>query len=159
MSLKGLYYSLCWKLKNLKWFIFHRIHPHHRYHVVRTGLAPGYADECEVILHVSFTILKTFYERQIGPHNSVNWQEEENHSRAFSEMTDLYTWWTQTRPNRESTLPPFPCHGEKVPIHVFMNDEEWCRIAHIHNEAEAQWDKEDDAMLHRLVDIRLWMWD
>jgi hypothetical protein len=155
--LLGLYISR--RLSDLKWFVLHRFHPRYRYHVIRTGLPPGYSDERETLLHVSFNILKQFYERQIGPNGFVNWESDEKHSHAFSEMKVLYEWWTQTRPARESTLPPLPYTGQKVPFSVLFRDEEWLRIAGIHNQADEDWDKEDDAMLHRLIDIRLWMGD
>jgi hypothetical protein len=36
--------SIKWRLHNLKWWILHRFHPSHCYHVIHTGLHPGWHD-------------------------------------------------------------------------------------------------------------------
>lgn len=165
-TLGGAFRTARSRLRDWKWSLLHRIHPKYRYHVVDSGLPPGYHDPCSLVLHVPFNLLKSFYERQLTGH--VDWQADEPHRQAFAEMKALYEWWTVTRPNRENTLEPLPevSAGGGDFFVVFDDDYrdhpevlEWQRVAKIHNDAEQHWDQEDQDMLIRLVKIRQYLWD
>ena len=95
-----------------------------RYHVVNTGMEPGYADLTEKLLHVNFNMLKDFVEKEKGSmwqyheasskydkqpgvsyliweigldaDNSINNQQSAN----ALEQYELYNWWTNIRPFR-----------------------------------------------------------
>ncbi len=95
-----------------------------RYHVVNTGMEPGYADVTERMLHVNFNMLKDFIEKEKGSmwqyheasskydkqpgvshliweigldaDNSINNQQSAN----ALEQYELYNWWTNIRPFR-----------------------------------------------------------
>jgi len=92
-----------------------------RYHVVKTGMKPGYADASEKMLWVNFNMLKDFVEIEkahmwsfhmedtkaeqpgvshliweMGLENEVNKQAEN-----AREQYELYDWWTNQRPHRE----------------------------------------------------------
>jgi len=99
----------------------------HRYHVVNTGMEPGYTDLTEKLIHVNFNMLKEFVEiekaRMYGwAENSIEglkgadagvayllWEMgldadnkfENQQSENAREIYELYDWWTNQRPYRE----------------------------------------------------------
>lgn len=52
------------KINDIAWWIKYRTT--HRYHVVKTGLGPGYYDCDTVILHTNFTILVNYVEGELA---------------------------------------------------------------------------------------------
>jgi len=50
-------------IKRLKWWFLHRFHPNHQYHIIRTGLKPGYHDPDKRITSAIFGITKEFFEQ------------------------------------------------------------------------------------------------
>lgn len=56
--------KLRYTLGELKYYILHRTVD--KYHVVKTGLEPGYRDKDEIILHVNFNILKEYVECELA---------------------------------------------------------------------------------------------
>lgn len=105
------------------WWVRHRIDPRHRYHIVRTGLKPGYHDKDDLMLHACFSLLARFVERECPPGMSWGWDEE--HAKAWATILDLYGWW-KNRPDRREDL-----DGA---------------------------DAEDQRQLHRLIDVRPYLW-
>ena len=96
-----------------------------RYHIVNTGMEPGYSDVSERMLHVNFNMLKDFVEiekahmYEVFVNNGVTgnaagvahlmWEmgleeQEEfgNNQQAKNarEIYDLYNWWIDERPLR-----------------------------------------------------------
>ena len=96
-----------------------------RYHVIKTGMKPGYSDVSEKMLHVNFNMLKDFVEiekahmYEVFVNNGVTgnaagvahlmWEmgleeQEEfgNNQQAKNarEIYDLYNWWIDERPLR-----------------------------------------------------------
>ena len=94
-----------------------------RYHIVSTGMKPGYSDVTEKMLHVNFNMLKDFVEIEkahmwdwsgeqpkmeqpgvshliweigLDADNSINNQQSAN----ALEQYELYNWWTNIRPFR-----------------------------------------------------------
>lgn len=90
-----------------------------RYHVVNTGMEPGYADASERMLHVNFNMLKDFVEiekahmwnhgdqpkmEQPGVSHLV-WEmglesDASGQAENAREIYELYDWWTNVRPYR-----------------------------------------------------------
>jgi hypothetical protein len=78
-------------LKETVWWIRYRTT--NRYHVVDTGLSPGYHDPGEVLLYASFAVLERHMSDE---HINLDWagsglQEVEN------EVNNLWAWWLTRR--------------------------------------------------------------
>ena len=96
-----------------------------RYHIINTGMKPGYADASERMLHVNFNMLKDFVE--IEKAHMWTWHEEKgvpskqpgvshlvwemglenevnNQAKNAREQYELYDWWTN---NREHRIDPY----------------------------------------------------
>lgn len=100
-----------------------------RYHIVSTGMKPGYSDVVEKMLHVNFNMLKDFVEKEkaqmfnvfgandVYKHNDKNagiaylvwemgleddesWAGNKVQAKNAREQYDLYNWWTNERPFR-----------------------------------------------------------
>lgn len=71
-DIKASYQRLPWHTKmrwaitrnlhDFRWAILYRLHPKHRYHVVRTGLKPGYRDTVCLLPVVMIKMFKDFIE-------------------------------------------------------------------------------------------------
>jgi len=70
---------LRWKIENVQSWMRYRVV---RYHVLHTGLTPGYYEADELMLNVNFTILKDFVEKQKG------WM----YYRCHDECKDMLNW-------------------------------------------------------------------
>jgi len=81
---------------NVKWWFLHRFHPHHRYHVLRTGLKPGYHEFDTVILYAMFERFCSEY-----PYTK---QTVLLDGKIESELDRLYKWWKEERPSAEKVL-------------------------------------------------------
>jgi hypothetical protein len=112
------------------WWIKHRTID--RYHVVGTGLPPGYYDKDTQMLHACFSLLVDFVEVECGGVASLKRQAKwgGRHGEMATECLALYWWWTEIRPRR----------GEE------------------YFDMEDVYDAKDDEMLARLVKIRRWLW-
>lgn len=112
------------------WWLRHRTTD--RYHVVGTGLPPGYYDKDTQMLHACFWLLVRFVDKECG--GVANLRREAkcggSHGAMADECLALYWWWTEIRPRR--------------------GDEEY--------DMEEVYDAQDDAMLARLVKVRMWLW-
>ena len=62
----NIYYPTKRFFNDIKYWFIYRFHPKHRYHVVDTGLAPGYYDKDYLILHSVFNILKEYVEVELA---------------------------------------------------------------------------------------------
>jgi len=123
-------------------------------------------DKDEVLLHATFQLLVDFVEQE-KPDKVCDWQYDEPHRNAWSEILQLYKWWKEERPNRHDPLddvvkPPdeeyatsdegymiFP-DREKYPDYYVALDESF--------ELEKEWHEEDQRNLHRLIEIRPFLW-
>ena len=97
-----------------------RYRTYNRYHIVNTGMEPGYVDVTERMLHINFNMLKDFVEiekahmwewsgnpkmEQPGV-SYLAWEmgleEVNDNSQAENarEIYELYDWWTNQRPYR-----------------------------------------------------------
>jgi hypothetical protein len=94
-------------LSDWKWAILHRFHPNHRYHVVPTGLNPGWHEIDERILHGCMSLLCSYVEKQQDGEESLqkhigelwNMETEGTQNQALNEEEALkiYKWWKYER--------------------------------------------------------------
>lgn len=128
------------------WWVRHRAEPWHWYHIVKTGLPPGYYDTDTRILHTSFNLLREHVEINkdwlSGPEHehSEEWQE------ARREMRDLHQWWTVGRPEKQDA-------AEKLWENATTQESR--KDAY---EREQELIKEDEQALIRLAKIRTGLW-
>ena len=57
-------------------------------------------------------MLADFIEQE-KPDEIVDWQHDELHSNVWSELTQLYRWWKEERPNRHDPLDDVPSPPEE----------------------------------------------
>lgn len=139
-----------------------------RYLKIET-LDKGWCDRDQVLLHAAFQILVDFIEKE-DPER-IDWNSNGLHRRGWREIKSLHRWWKETRPNRKSPLddeklPSPPTRWKKVPDSDFI---EWVNpdkkkyakyyeALDRHNKLEQKWLKEDQRNLHRLIEIRSFLW-
>jgi hypothetical protein len=130
-------------------------------------LAKGqWYDRDTVLLHSAFQVLVDFIEQE-RPNEIVDWQHDELHRNAWSEISKLYKWWKEERPNRHDPLdgvasPPaeeywiseegrlvFPDRGKYPEYYAAMDKS---------SELESKWHEEDQRNLHRLIEVRPFLW-
>ena len=135
-----------------------------------TTLDKGWHDKDEVLLHAAFQLLADFVEGE-RPEKIVDWDFDEQHKVAWAEITSLYKWWTKTRPKRRSPLddkklkrPPFKF--KKIPgsdMRELVTPDKKKYAAYYqaleeHARLENEWYEEDQRNLHRLIDVRGFLW-
>ena len=168
------------------WGLLHRFHPSHRYNIARTGLPPGYYDPDTVILHACMEQLCLWVDGRGGEAHVQEWtdglrNDPDPHdspvragSQADSQATalEIYRWWKRDRPadvKREeallmagygnSTWETKPTENPRLVEMVFPKvppDKQAVRDQH--REIEDKIARDDQAMLHRLIDIRESLW-
>lgn len=74
------YLPITWKYKAVKEWVRYRTYD--RYHVVKTGLPPGYVGVEQQLLHSSFNLLKDFVEVELAWHTYA-WSDERKKSGFF----------------------------------------------------------------------------
>lgn len=133
------------------------------------GLGSGWHDAVELLLRAPFQILVDFVEKE-HPGDVINWDATPEHSHAWDETMVLYTWWTILRPRRHDPIddlpiPPFhtePCEDEPGFLRYIPATEEeapgWQAACEESSRLEQLWEDEDQSMLHRLIDIRGFLW-
>jgi hypothetical protein len=133
-------------------------------------LEKGWHDKDEVLLHATFQILVDFVEQE-RPAEIVDWDCNDECKHVWSEIMSLYKWWKEERPARKSPLddesletPPF--EFEPIPnsdlYHMIEPDKEqykaYYQALDTHHELEQTWLEEDQRNLHRLIEIRGYLW-
>lgn len=97
-------YKIRRKITDIKWWILHRVHPKHRYHVVKLNLEPGYYDPDARILYAVMSIVSDFVKDHGGIEKLEEFtkeleQEEEfipiNQISSQKEVAIIYRWWTE----------------------------------------------------------------
>lgn len=127
------------------WLRTHLV-PGHRYHIVNLKKTPypynwGWLDRDEAILIASFRLLQDFIEKENHGFDSPERQEilcKDDHfnfserAKAELEILDLYDWWMNKRPTQ-----------------IEQGDAEWLNFGQ---------PKEDNEKLHRLIELRGYLW-
>lgn len=155
---------------DLSWWVKHRLMPTHQYHIIRTGLKPGYYDTDEVMLHGCFALLVMFIEKEKG--GLENFVEEVGLNNYEQEAIDLYTWWKEERISDAARY-------EVLLLELFGNDRmefksiegsEFCDVVFKEfteaeelkkielRKLEEKIQDDEQAMLHRLINIRRNLW-
>ena len=133
-------------------------------------LEKGWHDKDEVLLHAAFQILTDFIEQET-PEEIVDWNSDELHKKAWKEIKSLYKWWKEIRPSRTSPLdeknliaPPLKfkkIRGSDLSEMVEPDKKkyaEYYRALEKHRKLETKWNEEDQRNLHRLIEIRGFLW-
>ena len=133
-------------------------------------LEKGWCDKDYVMMHAIFQLLVDFVEKE-KPDQIVDWNSNPEHKYAWKETRSLYRWWTKKRPARKS---PLDEKGLKKPLM------RWKKIAGSENRQlvdydkkkyaayntalkkhlrlEKKWFEEDQRNLHRVIEIRHFLW-
>lgn len=154
-------YDVLSTLRDIKWWILHRIHPKHRYHIVKTGLRPNYYDPCTLMFVASFELLCEFVAHNTEE-GAIDWNSDEGHRHAWEEMNSLADWYKNDRPVREENWErdnPNPDFDWRD-----INDDtpealEYRNYLKAYAQAEDQWNREDETNFVRLVKVRMYMWN
>lgn len=121
------------------WALQHRCNPRHRYHMLRTGLVPGYYDPDTRFLHAIMTEVTRFVDKTA---TQVDWDANAEHSACWKTLTAAATWWKayQTRPDpwgeREYT------REELLAMH----------------DADERWEEQGTAHLMAVMSVRRGIW-
>ena len=133
-------------------------------------LEKNWCDKDIILLHAAFQILVDFVEQE-KPDRIIDWDVDKLHKKAWREIKSLYNWWRRERPARKS---PFddkrikhpPLKFAKIPGSDLSRRVEpdkkkyanYYRALKKHWRLEQEWEEEDQRNLHRLIDIRKFLW-
>lgn len=179
-------YKLGRRLNSAKWWVLRRFHPRHRHHIIHTGLEPGYYDEDTLILHGCFAMLERYIQWHGGDVDLQKWSEElkkepdsnapeglqSRQAERQMEAVDLYRWWKVERPNdiaRRDDLMMQLYGGNRIRFqptnHPMLSQMEFTPFKPDEKAMEREFralerkiDDDEQAMLHRLIDIRRSLW-
>ena len=135
------------------------------------SLSGRWIDKDEILLHAAFQLLQDYVEQE-RPDRYIEWNHDRAHAKAWREIRSLYRWWTKVRPARKRPLddktvkhPPFrfqPVPGKRNVSRLVPYDKRkyraYERAARAQIKDEAKWHAEDQKNLHRLVEIRGFLW-
>jgi len=133
-----------------------------------------WCDKDEMMLQACFQLLVDYVEGEKAG-EVINWDSDEGHANAWKEISELYEWWKNIRPNRsckfldddEMESPKYVWGEEDDDGNVgllkfeFSSEEakkEWREAAEEYGRLEGEWFQEDQKNLHRLIEIRSYMW-
>lgn len=89
------------RTKDIIWEIKYRVIPKHRYHVIKTGLPPGWHDRDDVLISTIFKILVDFVEEE-NPFEHFD-TEESLDKDNWVKVKELYNWvkndWPKIKEN------------------------------------------------------------
>lgn len=123
-----------------------------------------WCDKDHIMLEACFQLLVDFIEKEKAG-EVIDWQSDELHSNAWKEMQELYRWWAIDRPRRTDPINSVEapamsvCDGVLGFVHV--DDEHrglWKIACKKSIDFEDECDNEDQKNLHRLIEIRPFMW-
>lgn len=174
------------KINDLLWQFKYRYVKRHKYHLIDTGLEPGYCDIDHIMLHGMFALLTRYVdEEHEGVDALKSWGEElcdstngmaahSDHAQGEKELeaVALYNWWHVTRPadlERCDTLLHI-LYGKRSlefekdegtnysTLSMKAFDTEEAKLYDEFRALEAKIETEETEMLHRLIDIRGGLW-
>lgn len=179
-----------WRVGNMghnarRWLAY-RLHPKHRYHLIDSGLPPGYYDVDTLILNGCFSLLCRYVEIEHGGADVLSewatklktepdknapegWQAAQGEREG--EAVRLYRWWKFEKPAEQAEYDRMLNHlyGRKRSTKpdangqsVWSVDEPWTDADKVmHDQMRALKEKmagDEQAMLKRLIDIRGSLW-
>jgi hypothetical protein len=181
-------FEAAYKLDRAAWWLRYRLHPKHRYHVVGTGLEPGYHDNDTRMLYACFALLVEYVEIEHGgaealrkhvfdsranpdPNAPDEWNEAASLNADDKErILELYHWWKVERPALEERISQTLTEGYSGEIQTvklesgmyeLVMDEpspEIESIRKLHNELERKLREDTQKKLHELIDVRERLW-
>ncbi|OGQ68637.1 MAG: hypothetical protein A2W73_09440 [Deltaproteobacteria bacterium RIFCSPLOWO2_12_55_13] len=132
-------------------------------------LKKGWHDKDEILLHAAFQLLVDFIEKEHP--ERIGWNANKIHRDAWREIKSLYKWWKKTRPARRSPLDNKrllkpPIKFKKIPgselSQLVQPDRKkyaaYYRAMKKDGRLEKQWYEEDQRNLHRLIEVRGFLW-
>ena len=133
-------------------------------------LDKGWCDRDYILLHAAFQVLVDFIEKE-KPDRIIDWGANDEHRNAWREMRELFRWWKRVRPERKSPLDDKrlkvpPMKFKEIPGSEYQELIEPDKRKYVkyyqamkkHAELEQKWDEEDQRNLHRLINVRQFMW-
>ena len=138
------------KLDDALWWFRHRLDPRRRFHVVPTGLRPGYLDPDIRILHASFELFRQWYEYMSS---MICWDDPEL-PPDYATLRELYVWWTKERAEETAAVDAVM---ERAPNPIELQEQ---GIPHDPRESVAllalreRLESKDDIQLARLAMLR-----
>lgn len=170
------------------WWLRYRLDRRHKYHLIDTRLEPSYYDIDHLMLHGMFSLLRRYVEEEHdgvealenfgrellagGPQDFMH-EAEACQGNKEMEATALYRWWMETYPamkKRRNDLTRLLYGGrshtsfskvdgaDMYQIHVRPDEGEEVVWRKDLDEIEERIDREEQEMLHRLIDIRGGLW-
>ncbi len=142
-----------------------------RIHLLKVrSLDNQWHDKDELFLHAAFQILVDFVEKE-RPFKYIDWSYDKLHRQTRREIKSLYAWWKNQRFRRRDPLddkrlkaPPFKFEKIKDSSYSRMVQPDkkkhsaYYRALKRSVRLEEKWRKEDQRNLHRLVEIRHFLW-
>ena len=132
-------------------------------------LKKGWHDKDEILLHAAFQLLVDFIEKEHP--ERIDWNAQKKHKQAWRGIKSLYKWWKEKRPARHSPLDDKkllkpPLKFKKIPGSEFSQlvqpDRKkyaaYYRAMKRDGRLEKQWHEEDQRNLHRLIEVRGFLW-
>ena len=127
-------------------------------------------DKDEILLHAAFQLLVDYVEQE-QPAKRIDWSWDARHRKAWKEIMSLYRWWKKERLARRSALdrknvkrPVYrteKVQGKDLLRWVAPDKKKYAayyRLLKLSWRQEAKWAAEDRKNLHRLADIREYLW-
>ena len=133
------------------------------------SLDNGWFDMDHLLLHAAFQLLVDFMEKEDV--KRIDWNADKSTKKAWAEAKSLYHWWTNIYPKRKSPLDDkklgrFPikyrCVKNMSAREIVWPDKK--KYAKHYKAIETdihlkkQWYLEDNKNLHRLINIRKYLW-
>ena len=145
---------------DLRYWLRSRLIPSCRYHVIDTGLSPGWHDVDERMLYGCMALLSSYIEREHDGAESLqefvdelSADKEHDHRGQVTNDTGalaIYRWWAVERPaalkREDDTLMDWYDGGRAE------------EAFQLHTETARKNEARDQEMLHRLIDIRRSLW-
>ncbi len=157
-----LHTQLC-RLSDGIYWVQYRVQPKRQFHLIRTGLKPGYWDYDTRILHGCMAMLCDFVEWHGGVEELEKFNTElrtsgEANQQAATQETALqiYRWWKHEKP-KEEKLHEQMCSDLYGPL-CKISDEQVKSFRESYWILEKKMQDDEQAMLKRLIEIRPSLW-
>ncbi len=133
------------------WVASHTTERRHILDLRNPGYKYGWVDADAAILYANFNLLKKFMEEE-KPWERINWQVTDHHSEAWSEINELYSWWTKSRWEQHQKLEAlYEASYDKIQAEKDVLFSEA-------NALEAELVERDTQNLIRLINVRGYLW-
>lgn len=166
---------LLWR--DLWWGFLHRTFK--RFNKVEMpSLKPDYYDVDHRMLHACFNLLVGFVEREKPFDQGIDWDHTPESAHAAREIKSLYNWWKESYLCRRSLLDDLPEDKMPKPFQMWSTDAkggglsygpkerkledlvfpEYTAAVKLQMDREAEWEREEQENLIRLINIRGYLW-